>query len=151
MLEAKTRMFSRDYTLFNNGIEIGFIEQSVWREKATLMVEGYSYDLYKNGILSGGYRMETNGAVLADAQKSAWQHNYEIDCAEGHFSLKHRSIWGSDYVVLANGQEIGSISRASVWSRNAIVEIAGLSLVISCFMLWLVVVSWQEAQAAAAH
>lgn len=151
MLEARTRMLSRDYTLFQDGIEIGFIEQSVWREKATLAVGGYNYDLYKNGVLGGSYRMETNGAALADAQKSVWQHNYEVDCAEGHFSLKRRSIWGNDYVVLANGQEIGSICKASVWSRNAIVEIAGLPLVISCFLLWLVIISWQEAAAAAAH
>ena len=149
MLEAITRAFSRDYTLKNNGYEVGYIQQSVWTEKATLVLDGYSYSMYHNGVMSGWYRLELNGAILADAKKSTWQHNYEIDCAEGHFSLTRRSIWNHDYTLLANGQQIGYISRQSTFGRDAEAELSAVSPAIGGFLLWLVITSWQEAQQAA--
>ena len=150
MLEARTRMFSRDYTLIDNGIETGAIQQSAWKEKATLFIGGYTYAMYHTGAFSNQYRLELNGTPLADAQKSSFQHNYEIACAEGHFSLKRRSLMSSDYILLVNGQEIGSLSREKALSRNVLAQLPGISPVISGFMVWLVVISWQESQQAAA-
>lgn len=148
MLEAVTRAFSRDYTVIDNGQELGYIMQSAWREKATLELDGYSYTMYHNGVMGGNYCLELEGQILAEAQKSAWQHNYEIECAEGAFSLRRRSIWSSDYLLLVDEQEEGYVVKRSVWKRGAMAELPGLSPVISCFMIWLVLISWQEAQAA---
>jgi hypothetical protein len=99
--------------------------------------------------MSGWYRLELDGTVLADAKKSAWQHNYEIDCAAGHFSLTRCSIWNHDYTLLANGQQIGSISRQSAFGRNAVAELSAVPPAIGGFLLWLVITSWQETQQAA--
>ena len=149
MLEAITHALSRDYTILDNGQEVGSIVQSVWREKATLDLGGYGeygYIMYHKGAVSRNYCLELNGQMVAEAQKSPWQHNYEIYCAEGQFSLNRRSLWSGNYVLLIGGQEAGSISRTSVWKRNVEAELPNVSPPIACFMIWLVIISWQEAQ-----
>ncbi len=151
MLEATTSAFSRDYAVKENGLEIAFIGQSIWKEKATLNVGGYSFTMRRDGVMSSAYVLEgSDGSLLASARKSVWQHNYEVGCAEGQFRLQRNSMWTNNYTLLANEQQIGYVSKQSAWGRNAVAELANLSLVIRCFLLWLVLISWQEAQAAAA-
>ena len=150
MLEATTSLFSRDYTIKERGSEVAFIQQGIWGEKATLTVGRDTFVMRRNGMLSGEYVLEGNdGVLLASATKSFWQHNYEVGCAGGQFRLQRSSMWTNNYILLAGTQEIGHVSRQSVWGRNVVADLANLPLVIGCFLLWLVLISWQEAQAAA--
>jgi hypothetical protein len=150
MLEANKLGWSQTYTLFNNGIEVGSIQGSSWSEKGTLVLGGYNYSMYHKGVFSSEYQLAAmNTAVLINATKSMWQRNHEIDCAEGHFSLRHRSMWSSNFIVFQNQREIGYINKKSIWGNNAVAEIPNFPLVPAFFLIWLSIISWRETQQAA--
>ncbi len=71
--------FSWDFSVLQNGSPIAEIDISSWREKGVLAVGGSSYNVYREGLMSGAFVLESNGAQLARAEKpSALRRSFTI-------------------------------------------------------------------------
>jgi hypothetical protein len=141
------RWFSWDFSILQNGSPIAEIKcRSSWREKGTLAIDGSSYEVYREGLMSGQFILELNGTRLVHAEKrSRYTRSFTVQHECKTYILKAESALGGTFLLLENGQQIGSIRPAGVFTWKATVELPDeLPLPIKVFLLWLAVILWRR-------
>ena len=139
--------FSWDFSILQNGSPIAEIKcRSSWREKGTLAIGGSSYDVYREGLMSGQFILELNGTRLVHAEKrSRYTRSFTVQHECKTYILKAESALGGTFLLLENDQQIGSIRPAGVFTWKATVELPDeLPLPIKVFLLWLTVILWKR-------
>jgi hypothetical protein len=147
MLTAIPRhWFSWDFTLLEKDESLAKIDVSSWREKGTLTVANTTYRVYREGLFSGAFILESNGAVLARAEKpSALTRRVVVYFGNAQFELKPRSALSRTFQLLAGGTVVGSLSPSGFLSRRMDIELSReLPLPIRAFVVWLTVVLWKR-------
>jgi hypothetical protein len=153
MLTANPRSwFSWDFTLAKNGESLADIDLSSWREKGALTIANSSYRVYREGLCSGAFVLESNGAVVARAHKpSAWTRRMVLEFGGTLLELKPQSAFTRGFQLLNGDKIIGSLSPSSFLNRKINVELPeDLPLQIRAFVVWLTVLLWKRDASAAA-
>jgi hypothetical protein len=149
MLKAiPKRCLSWDFTVMDRSQPVADIDVSWWREKGQLTVEGTVHKVYREGLASGAFILESTGLVLARAEKtSAFRRSFTIDHAGKQYTLRAKSAFRRDFVLLegAGAKELGSLSPEGVFRRRARVDFPEhLRLAVTVFMIWLAVILWKR-------
>ena len=122
------------------------IDLSLWRTKGLLTVEGEEYGVYREGLVSGDFILESAGSVLARAVKpSALTRTFFIEHADKHYRLVGKSALSRQFLLLDGPEEIGTLSPEGLFTRRARVDLPEhLPLPVRVFIIWLAVIVWKR-------
>jgi hypothetical protein len=153
MIEARPRNFvSRHFTLEAQGQTLAELDASRWKEAATFTFEGQAYRFFREGLFSGDFILEQDGRFLLQATKlSAFRSQFDFELDARLYALKRASFFGKRFAVLRSGTEVGGVSRASLFSRRAVIDLpAAWSIPTQGFIFWLVLLMWKREDHSAA-
>jgi hypothetical protein len=144
---------SWNFTALEASQAVADIDVSWWREKGVLTVRGASYPVFREGLMSGDFILESAGSVLARAQKpSAFRRSFIIKHAGEQYTLRAKSAFRRAFILLDGSREIGSISPEGIVTRRARADLPkDMLLPVKIFIIWLAVILWKrESEAVAA-
>ena len=157
MLYAKPRhIFSRHYRLCSDEDctdTLGTVTMSGFKEAAKAQIGDDEYRFLREKNMSGDFLLQAaDGTILARAEKpSMWKDQFRITFGELVFTLYRASKWKQNYTLAWQGEEAGMVATRRWFSNLVNVELPdSLPLEIRAFILYLVVVMWRRASAAAA-
>lgn len=138
--------FSWDFTVMEGSRAVAEIDISWWREQGVLTVQGVDYRVYREGMMSGDFILESAGSVLARAEKpSAFHRSFTIDHADRQFTLRAKAVFRRHFLLLDGDGEIGSVSPEGIFTRRATVDLPeALPLPVKVFIIWLTVILWKR-------
>jgi hypothetical protein len=145
------RWFSWDFTVSQGSELVAEIDISWWRERGELAVQGESFSVSRQGMMSGDFLLESGRGVMARATKpSMMRRLFLVQHDATTWTLRPRSVLGRTFVLLDGEREVGRITPAGLWSRRANVDLpARVPLPVQVFLIWLTVLMWKrEADAA---
>ena len=141
------RWFSWDFTVGRDGQPIAELDISWWRERGELLVDGVTYTVVREGLVSSDFRMTApDGRVVATASKpSILRRRFDVVSGGRTVTLQARSAWGRTMDVLLDGRSAGAITPAGVWTRRASADLPEtLPRPVQVFVLWLAVLLWKR-------
>ena len=144
--------FSWDFIVTDGASPVAEIDVSWWREKGVLTVRGSTYDVYREGLMSGAFLLESDGSILARAEKpSAFRRSFELECGGKFFTLRAESAFRRGFVLIDGDREVGWLSPNGVFTRRATADLPeGIPLPVKVFIIWLVVILWKRESDSAA-
>jgi hypothetical protein len=144
--------FSWDFTVTEGSQPVANIDISWWREKGLLTVQGADYRVYREGMMSGDFILESAGSVVARAQKPSAFHRAFVIAYEGRrYTLRAESLFRRSFLLLDGDRQIGSLSPDGMFTRRATVDLPpALPLAVRVFVIWLAVILWKRASDGAA-
>ena len=153
MLKAVPKSwFSSGYKVLENSTTIAIVDLSLTREAGMLNIQGTNYRVYREGLMSGAFILESGDSILARAVKpSALYRSFEVEHEGGQYTLEAESAGFRKFVLYENGARIGSVFPVHAWSRRSVIDFPeAISLPGRIFMFWLVMILWKRASDAAA-
>ncbi|HWL62894.1 MAG TPA: hypothetical protein VNQ32_08855 [Steroidobacteraceae bacterium] len=147
------RWFSWNYTVSRDDDRLADLDISWWREKGSLAVDGRRYAVYRERPMSGKFILESDGAIVASAEKpSSLKRRLLIEHAGRRYELKPRSMFTRTFDLREGSTVVGSLSARGFFSRRMNVDLPEtLPLPVRMFVTWLTVLLWKrESEAAAA-
>jgi len=140
------RWFSWNFAVEDAQRHVADLDVSWWRDRGTLIVNGTSYRVYREGLVSGDFVLETDGGTLARATKvSAFRRAFELSYADSTYTLRARGPFWRSFVLESGPDEVGSIIPASFLRRQAVVTLPdSLPLPVKVFAMWLTVLIWKR-------
>ncbi len=144
--------FSWDFTVTDGSQAVAEIDISWWREKGVLTVHGVDYRVYREGMMSGDFILESAGSVLARAEKpSAFHRSFTMNHGGRKYTLRAKGVLRRTFLLLDGDREIGSVSPEGVFTRRATVDFPeALPLPVKVFIIWLAVTLWKRDSGAGA-
>jgi hypothetical protein len=114
------------------------IEIPRWRKKAVLKVGGLRYAAYREGVIWGAFILGLDATQLARAERTNWlSRSFTIKHGEKTYRLK-AEWFGSSFILLDNGQEVGSLVPRGMFTRKTSVSLPDqLPLPVQMFVIWL--------------
>lgn len=124
MIEAVPRgLFSGDFSLHENGLLLTELDVSSWRGKAEFEIGGTWYRLYREGLVTGAFLLESDEGILAHAAKpSFWRDRFEVELAGRSCALQRPSIFGRRFGLFESDRQIGEIHLASPFTRRTWID-----------------------------
>ena len=146
------RWFSWAFTVDDDGRPLGTLDISNWRERGVLTVAGRTFTIARQGFVSGDFRLESDGTIVATANRpSVFRRGFAVTFSGRTLRLRPRSAWGRALVLHEGEREVGDIRRRSMWSRGATAMLPDtLPMPVRLFVLWLAVLIWKRDDDAAA-
>lgn len=145
-------MWSWDYDV--EGLPGGpaSIELGRFSDSGCITFGGAECKVRKQGLFSGCWRVENDGRILAEAEKtSPLTRSVELQIAGKLFTLKAQSAFTRSFDLLLDEQRIMEIQPAHAFTRRAsIVCAAELPELTQLFAFWLVAMMWRRASRASA-
>lgn len=144
--------FSSEYRVLENNATVAIIDLSWWREAGELTVGGSTYRVYREGLMSGPFVLESGGAIIARAEKPrAFYRSFLVEHDEKEYTLEAESALYRKFVLSEGGERIGSVYPEHALTRKAVVDFPEeIPLAVRIFMFWLVMILWKRASDAAA-
>ena len=138
--------FSWDFVITEGASPIADIDVSWWREKGVLTVRSSRYDVYREGLMSGAFILESSGSILARAEKpSAFRRSFELEYGKKFYTLQAESAFRRKFVLIEGDREVGWLSPNGVFTRQATSDLPEeIPLPVQVFMIWLVVILWKR-------
>lgn len=149
-LEPK-HWYSWDFTLMAGDAALAQIDFSSWRERGSLRIQGQTYTVTKEGLLSGGFTLASPGGTVATASReSVFRRQYRVVAGGHSYTLQPRSTWGRAIVVREGDRELGTIAPRGIFTRRGTVSLPDVvPLPVRVFLVWLALLLWKrEAEAA---
>jgi hypothetical protein len=147
MLQATPRgWFSWNFVLSDGEEEIADIRLAMLREAGELVVDGKTYRVNREAIMSGAFVLTKDSLELARAEKpSAFQRSFQVSQDGRSYTLGAESALRRRFVLKENGQLVGSVYPVSAFSRKCAVDLpAEIPLPVRVFMVWLVIILWKR-------
>jgi hypothetical protein len=141
------RWFSWDFSVDRDGRQIAELDISWWRERGELVIDGATYAVVREGLLSSDFRMMApDGSVVATASKPGlFRRRFDVVFGGHTVTLQARSPWGRTMDVLLDGRGVGAITPAGIWTRRASADLPDtLPRPVQVFVLWLAVLLWKR-------
>jgi hypothetical protein len=148
MLRAiPSSLFSWDFSLLEDGIEMAELEVAWMRERGRLDIGGVEYNLYRQGWLSGLFVLEGDGVILAQADKpNAFTRRFEVTCDHHTYSLAAQSPFTRAFGIHDGESQIGSIYPDHWFTRKTTLDLpSDIILPVKSFIFWLVILMWRRA------
>ncbi len=122
MLKAiPKRWFAWDFTIIEGSSSqaLAEIDVSWWREKGVLTVQGTSYRVYREGLVSGAFILESAASVLARAEKpSALRRSFIIEHSGTQYTLCAKSVFRRAFLLLTGIPRTSSDASSVRTLRN---------------------------------
>jgi hypothetical protein len=120
------------------------IDISWWCEKGVLLVLESAYKVYREGVMSGAFVLESEGTILVRAIKpSVFLRSFIIEHAGKQYTL--RSASGRKCRLLDGDREVGALFPETIFTRRTNVDLPeDLPLPVRIFILWLVIILWKR-------
>ncbi len=146
--------FSWDFWLQEpSGNAVAEVRLSSWRERGSVLVDGVTYRIRRDGLL-GPFVMEApDGAVVGTAVKrGVFRAAFVLGEREPIYRLQAMGFLRKRYGVFReDGSQIGSIVPGMWFRRRADVELAAdVPETLRAFLVWLSCLLWKRAAGAAA-
>jgi hypothetical protein len=140
---------SGKFTVLEGSRTLGEIVLHFWPEEGSLIVDGVSYNLYREKPQPCGFILEgRRGAIARAEQPSIFRREFVIRHDGREYTLRPKSAFGRKFILLERGRQVGSITPKSLFTRKAEADLPGeLPPRIRLFILWLPLMT--EATAAA--
>jgi hypothetical protein len=150
-LEPK-HWYSWDFTLSDGGAPVAAIDFSNWRERGELTIQGQTYQVTKQGLMSGEFRLEWPGGTVATATRDGLAgRRFHITHGAHTYTIKRRKWWGRDMVLLDGDREVGWVVPAGAFTRRGSASLPEqVPLPVRVFMVWIALLVWKR-EAEAAH
>lgn len=143
-----TRWFSWDCSLQGpSGEEVGQVLLSSWRERGSLVVDGVSYAVRRDGARSKFVLEGPDGSRVAGAVKaSAWRRLFVVTHGERRYVLTAVSSFRRKLGLFGEGDEpLGQITPQSCFSRRARIELNDeVPQLLQAFVVWLSLLLWKR-------
>jgi hypothetical protein len=135
-----------DYTILEEGAPVGRIDTSWFRGRITLTVLGTRYRVIRERALRGAFFLESDGAVLARAATpGTGPPSIAVEHATGWHTVRGISGSGRDFLLLADGREVGAIRSEGRFNRRVRAWLPDdLPLPLGVFFIWRVLRLWKD-------
>ena len=145
-------MLSNDFVLFEGDTEIGLLDMKTMTEAATLHLGEETFELGREGMMSGAFFLSRDGAIVVTAEKpSAFRRDFVIVLGDTTLELRKAGVLSSAFELYHGDVRIGGVARDGVMTRKATMELpAGWPRPLQWFVYWLVQLMWNRDAAAAA-
>lgn len=152
LIATPRRLFSWDYAVALGNDHLADIDIARWRERGTLTIAGQRYGVYREQPLRGRFILDSNGSVLASAEKpSAFTRRLLIEHAGRRYELKPRSAISRTFYLHDGPEIMGSLAASNLLSRRMKVDLPEtLPLPVRVFLMWLTVILWKRESESAA-
>jgi hypothetical protein len=145
-------IFSNHFTFRTPDHALVELNASQWREVAQFRMREGDFSLYREGEwkgkikLRGDFVLAYNGHVIARARKvSVFRSTFQVSANGKQFVLKKPSMFRRTFVILENDNQVGTIRRASVWSRRTLVQLpSSWPVALQVYLFWLVLIMWNR-------
>jgi hypothetical protein len=119
------------------------VDLSFWRDKGELRIQGFLYKARRN---RSSYVLESAAGVLARAERPRrWLRELGIEHSDRRYTLRAKSPFRRQLLLLEGSTEIGSISPEGLFTRKAEVELPqALPLFLKVFIIWLAMTIWKQ-------
>ena len=137
--------------MIENGTTVAMVDLSLVREAGELTIQGSTYRLYREGLMSGAFILESGGSILARAVKpSALYRSFQIEYDGRQYTLEAKAVGFREFVLSENGVRVGSIYPEHALTRKSVIDFPETtSLPGRIFMFSLVMLLWKRASDAA--
>ena len=146
------RWFSWDFVVLDgSGRALAEIDMAVFGERATVAVEGSTYEIAREGLLRGAFLLERSGEVLARAEKpSAFRRLFHVEHAGTRYTMAQRSILRRAFVLRRGDDDVGTLAPERLIGRRVRVELPDeLPVPVAVFVIFLAVLLWKRASRSA--
>jgi hypothetical protein len=143
---------ARRFSVVRDGEAVAELQLGWVREGGEVTIDGAPYELRREGLMSGAYRLTSHRAEVARARKpSAWRNRLEVEHDGWTYELAKRSWWGSTYELRLSGSPVGEVRPRHLFTtRRAQVHMPDdMPLPTVVFVCALVVLLWNRESAAA--
>jgi hypothetical protein len=119
------------------------VDLSFWRDQGELRIQGYIYKARRN---RSSYLLESTAGVLARAERPRrWLRELGIEHLDRRYTLRAKSPFRRQLLLLEGSTQIGSISPDGLFTRKAEVELPqALPLFLKVFIIWLAMTIWKQ-------
>lgn len=149
MLYAKKIGFWKGrYEITDDGRDLATWEPSVWKKGGTVELDGRRHEI-RGTLWGSSYEMVTADGTAVAAANRVGRKSWTVDAGGRIFEFQRASIWRHEQLLLSDGRQIGSVRRASMWSRDATADLPGLPVPVQLFVLAVVLTMWAQQAASA--
>lgn len=143
--------FSERYRVERDGIAVAEFKLGWLREGGELAVEGVSYELRREGRMSGAFLLRHGGAVAARADKpSGLRRRFDVEHDGRRFEFVSAGFWTRGFELRRDGATVGRIIPRHAFTRRAAITFpADLPLPVTVFLAALAALMWKRDAAAA--
>ena len=119
------------------------VNLSFWQDKSELRIQGNVYQARRD---RSSYVLESAAGVLARAEwPRRWRRELGIEHADHRYTLRAKSAFRGELLLLEGSAQIGSISPEGLFTRKAEVELPQkLPLFVKVFIIWLAMTIWKQ-------
>jgi len=123
------------------------VDLSWWRDKGELRIQN---DIYTARRDKSSYVLESAAGVVARTeQPRKWRRELIIDHAGRRYTLRAKSGFRREFLLLDGPVKIGSISPEGLFTRRADADLPKFfPLYLQVFIIWLVMTLWRQDDAA---
>ena len=144
MLKVIPKMWSYTFSVTDGAASVAqAVDLSWWRDRGELRIQG---DIYKASRNRSWYFLESATEVLARAERPRrWVRELAVEHLGRRYTLRARSLFRRQLLLLDGSFEIGSISPEGLFSRKADVELPHtFPLFLKVFIIWLAMTIWKQ-------
>lgn len=141
-----TRWWSWTFSVFDDGREIAELSFACLREAGALRFCDSIYRIYRQGMFSGSFILETNGQITAYAEKpSALLRSFRVHHAGKMYTLEAERAFRRKFVLRKADSVTGTISPERALARDVQIDLpTELPLPVRLFMVWLTLLLWKR-------
>ena len=145
-------IFSWGFNVYHDDRLLAVIDSSWLIEGGSLDYQGQTYQLQKNGLMSGTFTLRENTSVVATAEKTPFVRCFNIDFNGQSYILKAAAVFTRQFIIQQNGSTIGSISPKSMFTRRCEIDLPPeIPIPLQLFKFWLVALMWRRARNSSAN
>ena len=144
MLKVIPKGWSYAFKVMDNTESVAeAVNLSFWQDKSELRIQGNVYQARRD---RSSYVLESTAGVLARAEwPRRWRRELGIEHADHRYTLRAKSPFRGELLLLDGSTQIGSISPEGVFTRKAEVELPQkLPLFVKVFIIWLAMTIWKQ-------
>ena len=138
--------FSWNFTILEGSQHLADIEVAWWHEKGAVIVENEVYHVYREGLASGAFILESSVGELARAEKpSLFRRCFLIEHEDRQYTLRAVAALSREYTLTDESGEIGRLAPEGWLTHRARVDLPDyIPLPIRLFIIWLTILLWKR-------
>jgi hypothetical protein len=116
-------------------------------EQGTISLGDSTYEIEKQGMMSGHWTLENSGQVVASAQKSSpFLRAFELSAGDAQFLVKAQSPFVRTFEIMFGGCVIGTIRPIYFFARKTELQCEErVPELVQLFSFWLAALTWRRA------
>ena len=108
-LTWRKKFFSSCYSLFSNGITVGFLKENVWGQSSKGVIDGKHYTINSKGFLGQKATVINTGTGMPEASITfnSWRTKAKINVGSTLYSWQYTNVWNTKWnMVRWSGEQL---------------------------------------------